>query len=193
MLESRLPDEFGTLFIRLFVASKEGKISLGFLNINAESFLTTADIFLCNSGPLSMLDFILGVISLSCNMYCLLSADDSEDGAGKTADVAVGGGAGSSKFNNGELFNLSVLGGSCTSYVFPKRGSFCRTAITSIVEHLISACGHLSLQRLPCRPAFTLSTAFSWTFSSKSNVPTSYFLYSSMFSYSPSYGNPMMR
>ena len=117
MLGSRLPDEFGTLFIRLFVASKDGKISLGFLNINAESFLTTADIFLCNSGPLSMLDFIFGVISLPCERYFLLIVDDSEDGAGKTADIAVGGGAGNSKFNNGELFNLSVLGGSCTSYV----------------------------------------------------------------------------
>ena len=161
MLGSRLPEEFGAIFIRLFVVSKDGKISLGFLNIKAESFLTTADIFLCNSGPLSMLDFIFDVVSLPCERYFLLSADDSEDGAGKTADIAVGGGAGNSKFVNGELFNLSVLGGSCNSYVLSKRGSFCLAAMTSIVEHLLSTGGHFSLQRLPRRTAFTFSTAFS--------------------------------
>ena len=193
MLGSTLPEEFGTLFIRLFVASKDGKISLGFLNINAESFLTTADIFLCNSGTLFMLDFIFGVISLPCERCFLFSAYDSEDGAGKTADIAVGGGAGNSIFNNGELFNLSVFGGSWTSYVLSRRGSFCLAAITSIVEHLLSTGGYLSLLRLPCRTAFTLFTVFSWKFLSKSNVATSYFLHSSMFSYSPSYGNPMMR
>ena len=193
MLGSTLPEEFGTLFIRLFVASKDGKISLGFLNINAESFLTTADIFLCNSGPLSMLDFIFGVISLPCERYFLLIVDDSEDGAGKTADIAVGGGAGNSKFNNGELFNLSVLGGSCTSYVFSKPGSFCLAAITSIVAHLLSTGGYFSLRRLPCRTSFIISTAFSWKLFSKSNVPTWYFLYSSKFPHSPSYSNPTMR
>ena len=193
MLGCESPEGLDTLFIRLFVASKDGKISFGFRNINAESFLTTADIFLCNSGPLSMLDFIFGVISLPCERYFLLSADDSEDGAGKTADIAVGGGAGNSKFNNGELFHLSVLGGSCTSYVLSKRGSFCLAAMTSIVEHLLSTGGYFSSQRLPCRTAFTLSTVFSWKLFSKSNVLASHFLYLSMFSYSPSYRNPMMR